>query len=67
MRHKWDYSQHGKEPRDMLVFGRRVCLVCGETQRKHQKQDWGRVIGYQWDDDGRKSCPGPTKRKGKKK
>ena len=67
MRHQWDYSQYGKEPRDILSHGRRVCLVCGETHRKHDRQWWGRVVGYAWDGDGRKPCPGPPKKQRKKK
>lgn len=66
MKHKWDYSQFGKEPRDMLCHGRRVCLNCGIVHRKHQRQEWMRVVGYQWDDDGRKACPGPPKKKSRK-
>lgn len=64
-RHKWDYTRHGSEPRDILCHGRRVCLVCGEEQRRHQQQFWMRVTGYKWSGDGRKPCPGP-KKKGKK-
>lgn len=67
MRHKWDYSQFGKEVRDMMCHGRRVCLVCGETHRRFQTQSWMRVIGYHWDEDGRKPCPGPPKKKRKGK
>jgi hypothetical protein len=61
MRHQWDHSQYGRDPQDFGVYGRRVCTVCGETHRKHDKQNWGRVIGYEWDGDGRKRCTGkPT-------
>lgn len=65
MRHKWDYSQYGRDPRDMMCHGRRVCLTCGAVQRKFSKQWYMRVIGYKWDGDGRSPCPGPPKRKGK--
>lgn len=58
MRHKWDYSRFGSDPRDMLVFGRRVCVNCGATHKKFQWQNWMRVVGYEWDGDGRSACPG---------
>ena len=61
MRHKWDHSQYGSHPRDVLVFGRRICKECGVTQRKHSKRICGRVIGYEWDDYGGKNCPGKVK------
>lgn len=63
-KHKWDYSKYGTDPRDMLVYGRRICTVCGLVHRKHQKQYWMRVVGYQWDDDGRGKCPGRPHRWG---
>jgi hypothetical protein len=63
-RHQWDYSRYGTEPRDMQVYGRRVCRVCGETHRRFDVQSWQRVIGYAWDGDGRASCPGPPKKRG---
>lgn len=63
MRHKWDYSRFGKETRDMLIHGRRVCLICGEEHKRHQQQSWQRAIGYYWDGDGRTSCPGKQKPK----
>lgn len=63
MRHRWDYSQYGQKHTDVGCRARRVCIVCGCEQKKHDKQWWGRVIGYRWDGDGRSPCPGP---KGKK-
>ena len=65
MRHKWDYSQYGSKPSDMMCKGRRVCLVCGAEQRKHDRQWWMRVVGYRWDGDGREPCAGPPKKKRK--
>jgi hypothetical protein len=66
MRHKWDYSQYGNEPRDMLCKGKRVCLVCGEVHRRFDEQVWMRVAGYHWDGDGRSPCPGPPEKAKKK-
>lgn len=58
MRHKWDYTQFGRQPRDMMLHGRRVCSVCGLEQTKHDRQNWGRVVGYEWSGDGRGECLG---------
>lgn len=63
MRHQWDYSQYGREPRDMMCHGRRVCLVCGIVHRRFQSQFWTRVVGYHWDGNGREACPGKPKKK----
>lgn len=44
-----------------------MCLVCGEVQRRFDVQAWQRIIGYNWDGDGRSPCPGKPQKQGREK
>ena len=47
MKHDWE-DLSGTRPSDMLNYGRRRCRRCGAEQMKFSRQNWGRVIGYEW-------------------
>ena len=47
-RHNWK-DVHGSKVTDISCYGREICEDCGYERKKHAKQNWGRIIGYEWE------------------